>query len=114
MPLMRNALLLAAAFLAGPVTDVALAQTQAPGTAYFEFLMARRLESEGDNRGALMALERAAAADPKSAEVRAEIASFHLRRNQRTDAEKAALVALTLDENNVEAKIGRASCRERV
>ncbi|MBI4885548.1 MAG: tetratricopeptide repeat protein [Acidobacteria bacterium] len=75
---------------------------QSPG-AYFEFLMARRLAKLGDNAGALAALERAAAADPASAEVRAEIASFHLERNQRAEAEQAGLAALKLDENNIEA-----------
>ena len=71
--------------------------------AYFEFLMARRLEAQGDQAGALAALERAATADPSSAEVRAEIASFQLRRNRRTDAEAAALQALKLDDTNLEA-----------
>ena len=70
---------------------------------YFEFLQARRLEADGDAKGALAALERAATADPKSAEVRAEIASLHLRRNERADAEKSAKAALALDETNVEA-----------
>jgi tetratricopeptide (TPR) repeat protein len=78
------------------------AAAQAPA-AYFEFLMARRLEAQGDQTGALAALERAAAADPASAEVRAEIASFQLRRNRRADAESAALQALTLDDDNLEA-----------
>ena len=55
------------------------------------------------SKGARAALERAAAADPKSAEVRAEIASLHLRRNERAEAEKAAKAALALDEKNVEA-----------
>ena len=77
------------------------AAAQSPD-AYFEFLMARRLESQGDQAGALAALERAAAADPTSAEVRAEIASFQLRRNRRSDAESAALQALKLDEANLE------------
>src|SRR6185503_6186594 len=71
--------------------------------AYFEFLMARRLEAQGDQAGALAALERAAAADPASAEVRAEIASFQLRRNRRTESETAALQALKLDDGNLEA-----------
>ena len=75
---------------------------QAPDS-YFEFLMARRLEAQGDQTGALAALERAAAADPSSAEVRAEIASFQLRRNRRSDAETAALQALNLDDANLEA-----------
>jgi tetratricopeptide (TPR) repeat protein len=71
--------------------------------AYYQFLMAQRLEGLGDQAGALTALNRAAAADPASAGVRAEIASFHLRRNQRSEAESAALQALTLDEGSVEA-----------
>jgi tetratricopeptide (TPR) repeat protein len=78
------------------------AAAQSPD-AYFEFLMARRLEAQGDQAGALAALERAAAADPASAEVRAEIASFQLRRNRRSEAETAALLALKLDEANLEA-----------
>ncbi len=97
---MRTACLIVA-MTAGLVPVSAFAQGSA--TAYFEFLMARRLESEGDNRAALAALERAAAADPKSAEIRAEIASFHLRRNERAEAEKAALAALAIEEDNVEA-----------
>ena len=71
--------------------------------AYFEFLMARRLEAQGDFADALAALERAATAAPASAEIRAEIASFQLRRNRRTDAEAAAREALTLNADNVEA-----------
>jgi tetratricopeptide (TPR) repeat protein len=71
--------------------------------AYFEFLMARRLEAAGDNTGALAALERAASANPASAEVKAEIASFHLRRNRREEAEKAALEALAISAYNIEA-----------
>jgi len=78
------------------------AEAQNPA-AYFEFLMARRLEAVGDHPGALAALERAAVADPSSAEVRAEIASFQLRRNRRTEAEEAALAALKLDQDNLEA-----------
>lgn len=82
----------------------ASAQTRpAPGAAYFDFLMARRLEAQGDNAAALVALKRAEAADPQSAEVKAEIAAFHLRRNQRTEAEQYAKAALALDEKNVEA-----------
>ena len=71
--------------------------------AYFQFLMAQRLEGLGDQAGALAALNRAAAADPASAGVRAEIASFHLRRNQRSEAESAALQALALNDGSVEA-----------
>ena len=51
---------------------------RAPATPYFEFLMARRLEVRATPRRAGRA-ERAAAADPASAEIRAEIAAFQLR-----------------------------------
>jgi tetratricopeptide (TPR) repeat protein len=71
--------------------------------SYFEFLIARHLESQGDQDGALAALERAAAADPRSAEVRAEIASYYLRRNRRNDAETGAQAALKLDDQNAAA-----------
>jgi len=89
-----------AGLLAAGLAAPALAQDV---DAFYEFLMARRLEAAGDNAGALAALERAAAADPQSAEVRAEIASFYLRRNDRDQAEMAARDALTLDADNVEA-----------
>jgi tetratricopeptide (TPR) repeat protein len=78
------------------------ALAQAPADTYYEFLLARRLEADGDVKGARAALDRAAAADPKSAEIRAEIASLHLRRNERAEAEKAAKAALALDDKNVE------------
>lgn len=71
--------------------------------AYFQFLMAQRLEGLGDQAGALAALNRAAAADPTSAGVRAEIASFHLRRHQLGEAESTALQALALNEASIDA-----------
>lgn len=91
---------LVAALLASAFPGLAAAQT---AQAYFEFLMARRLEAQGDAAGALAALERAALADPRSSEVKAEIAGLQLRRNIRPDAEKAAREALVLNEANVEA-----------
>jgi tetratricopeptide (TPR) repeat protein len=87
--------------LAGLTPAPALAQL--PPDAYFEFLMARRFESEGNNQAALQALERASAASPASAEVKAELAAFYYRRNQRPEAEKAARAALALDDKSVEA-----------
>ena len=83
--------------------------------AYYEFLVARHLEGEGDNPGALAALQRAAAAEPKSAEVRAEIAAFQLRHNQRGEAEKAAREAIAIDENNMEANrvLGQILAQQR-
>jgi tetratricopeptide (TPR) repeat protein len=97
---LRGRVVLAALIVASAISATAAAQNP---SAYFEFLMARRLEGQGDHAGALAALERAAAADPSSAEVRAEIASFQLRRNRRADAEQAARAALKLDDDNLEA-----------
>src|ERR1043166_6278115 len=91
--------------LVGPlfalISGVAFAQ--GPVDPYYEFLMARHLEAEGNNAGAMAALERAAAAEPKSAEIRSEVAAFYYRRNQRDMAEKSAKAALALDDKNIEA-----------
>ena len=86
----------------------AAAQQPAPATdptaqAYFEFLLARRLEAQGDNDAAQQSLQRAIKLDPKSAELNAELAGFFARQNKATEAMEAARRALTLDANNVEA-----------
>lgn len=94
-------LLLIGALVIGLVPVVSFAQ--GPSDAYLSFLMARRLEAEGDNTGALAALTRAASADPTSAEIRAEMAGFHLRHNERSEAETAAKAALALNPDNVGA-----------
>src|SRR3954469_20212483 len=102
MAVMRAARRVAVAALLLGATPVATLAQSEPVDPYYEFLNARHLEGEGDNDGALAALQRAAAADPSSAEIRAEIASFYQRRNKRAEAEQAARQALTLDQNNVE------------
>ena len=100
LPLRTAPLLIALALAFVPVSA---ARAQTASNAYFEFLMARQLEMNGDAPGALAALNRAAALDPASAEIRAEIAAVNYRRNQRDEAEKAARAALQLDGDNVEA-----------
>ena len=97
MPLRTTWLALVVAGLLAPMP--AAAQTD----PYLEFLLARRLEAEGNNAEALSALKRAAAADPKSAEIRAELAGFHMRQNDVAAAEETAREALKLDAGNVEA-----------
>jgi tetratricopeptide (TPR) repeat protein len=79
------------------------APAQSQADAYYEFLLGHRLDGEGDDKGALAAFERAAAAAPASAHVRAEIAALHLRQNQVAAAEKAARAALALDPDSTEA-----------
>jgi tetratricopeptide (TPR) repeat protein len=88
-----------AGIVAASIATPALGQT---ADSYYDFLMARRLEAQGDNTGALAALERAASSDPQAAEVKAEIASFQLRRGKRDEAEKAAREAIVLDDTNTE------------
>jgi tetratricopeptide (TPR) repeat protein len=75
----------------------------ASAQAYYEFMLARRLESDGDVKGAIAALERAEKLDPESADVLAERAGLHARQNQGPEAQAAAERALQLDKDNVEA-----------
>ena len=72
---------LVAAFIAAAAPSLVNAQS---ADAYFEFLMARRLEAQGDNDGALAALERDAdhiRARPDALEIR--ITPRGLRRRVR-------------------------------
>jgi tetratricopeptide (TPR) repeat protein len=102
-------MLVRAAVLALLAASPALAQTtpspapDAKAQAFYEFLMARRLEADNDMAGALAALERARKLDPESAEIPAEIAGFYSRQNRATDAVLAAEQALKLDQHNDEA-----------
>src|SRR5918993_2469241 len=118
MDLRRDARMVAlAALMYGAAPGFAAAQT--PSDAYYHFLMGRHLEVDGNAAAALAALERAAAADPQSAEIRAEIAGLQYRRDMRDEAEKAAKAALALNPKNVEAHrwlgliYANAAARER-
>jgi tetratricopeptide (TPR) repeat protein len=90
--------------LLGLSPAVAVAQQAASTNPYYDFLRARRLEND-DSQKALEALLRAAALDPMSAEIKAEIAALYSRRDppNRFETEKYAKEALAIDENNVEA-----------
>ncbi len=101
MRTMRVAPLLFTAAMTLASSRPALGQTTPD--AYYDFLIARHLEAQGDNKGAQTQLEKAVAEDPRSAEVRAELAAFHLRRDDADDAEKVAKEALALDDANSEA-----------
>src|SRR5690349_20544645 len=67
---------------ASPVAAGAATSDEAQGTAYFEFLKGRRLESLGQPVEALAAYERASRLEPASAQIRAEIAALHARNNR--------------------------------
>lgn len=113
MPLMSlSSLVLAGVLLAAPAGPAVASQPlpagqPTPGAAradaYYEFMMARRLDGEGDAAGARAALERALRLDPVSAELLAELAGHHARQNQAGEAVAAAERAVTLDPDNLEA-----------
>jgi tetratricopeptide (TPR) repeat protein len=71
--------------------------------AYFQFLLGRHLESEGNAAGAMKAFSEAARLDPTSAEIRVEIASLHARENRLVEATAMAEAALKLDPRNAGA-----------
>jgi tetratricopeptide (TPR) repeat protein len=86
-----------------PLGEAQTAITANPNPAYFEFMLARYLENKGDDDGALAAFKRAEAADPKSAEIKAEMAAFYARQNKASEAVDLAEKALVLDPNTTEA-----------
>lgn len=88
---------------ASSVATAAASSDEAQGTAYFEFLKGRRLESLGQPVEALAAYERASRLEPASAQIRAEIAALHARNNRPDEAVAAAKSALKLDADNAEA-----------
>jgi tetratricopeptide (TPR) repeat protein len=75
----------------------------ADGDSYYQFVLGRHLESEGDVEGAIKAFTDAARLDPKSAEILAELASLYARDNRFQDALKTADRALANNPNNVSA-----------
>ena len=94
----------ASSLLLGAVPVHAQAPPPAPSPqSYFEFMMARRLEADGDMAGALAALERARKLDPNSAEVLAEVAGLQARQNKADEALQAANAAVAIDADNTEA-----------
>jgi tetratricopeptide (TPR) repeat protein len=71
--------------------------------AYYQFLLGRHLESTGDIEDAIKAFQQAALADPRSAEIPAELAALYARQDRPHDAISSAEAALKLDPANFEA-----------
>lgn len=71
--------------------------------SYYQFVLGRRLESQGDFEAAIGAFRRAAALDPRSAEIRAELGGLYARQNRTREAIEWAEAALALDPQNAEA-----------
>ena len=91
----------------GPPVASGRPSVHPPGTetaqAYYQFMLGRHFESEGDTTRALAAYREAARLDPQSAEVRAELAGFFARQGRVEDASREAHAALALDPANQEA-----------
>lgn len=73
------------------------------GDAYLQFMLGRRLEAGGDIEGAIAAHKRAAELDPRSAEIRAELAGLYARQDRPSEAIEWAEAALKLDAGTSEA-----------
>lgn len=81
---------------------VATAPRPANAAAMYEFLIARRAEASDDLTTAEAALQRAVTLDPRSAELRAELAGFYARQNRAAEAVTAAERAVALDADSEE------------
>lgn len=73
------------------------------GQAYYQFVLGRHFESDGDMDRAMAAYREAARLDPESAEIRAELAGFFARQGRVDDATREARAALARDPANHEA-----------
>jgi len=73
-----------------------------PDPRYY-FLLGRHLENDGRIDAAIAAYKRAIELDPKSADLRAELAALYARQNNATEAVKFADAALALDPRNADA-----------
>lgn len=97
----------AVSFVLGISAGVSAAQppraASSQGEAYYEFLLGRHLESEGEVDQAIAAYERARRLDPGSAEPPAELAGLYAREGRLDAARAMAETALAIDAANVEA-----------
>jgi tetratricopeptide (TPR) repeat protein len=71
--------------------------------AYLEFVLARRLEDRGEVEAAIAALQRAMKLDPKSADLRAELAGLYARQSRLRESIEAANAALAINPGHGEA-----------
>ena len=98
---------LAACLWPAPAAAAAQPQAEAAATeraeAYRLFLHGRHIENQGDIEGAVRAYRDAAALDPESGELLAELASVYARRNRNDEAVSAAQEALERDPENQSA-----------
>jgi tetratricopeptide (TPR) repeat protein len=75
----------------------------ATGQAYYQFILGRHLESDGEIDRAIAAYREAARLDPLAAEIRAELAGLYARQGRVDEASREARAALAIDSANHEA-----------
>ena len=105
-PQMQKWLVVAVILCAGARSAVAQtkpAPADAPGAAYYEFMMALHLETQGDGPGATAAYQRAERLDPTSAEIPAALAELYARLNRPAEAIAAGERAIKANPANPEA-----------
>ena len=107
-------------FSAFAVLGVVVAQCPAPGArrsehpaarqpggvtaqAYYQFILGRHLESDGEIDRAIAAYREAARLNPLAAEIRAELAGLYARQGRVDEASREARAALAIDSANHEA-----------
>lgn len=97
--------LLAIASLVVVWSGPAAAQPPTPrqAEAYYEFLLGRSLENDGEIEAAIAAHQRASRLDPTSADLPAELAAVYARQGRFDEARTAAEAAIALDADNLEA-----------
>jgi tetratricopeptide (TPR) repeat protein len=103
---MQKWLVVALMLFAGASSAVAQtepAPADAPGAAYYEFMMGLHLETQGDGPGATAAYQRAERLDPTSAEIPAALAELYARLNRPAEALAAGERAVKANPTNPEA-----------
>jgi tetratricopeptide (TPR) repeat protein len=76
---------------------------QTASEAYYQFLLARQFEDQGEIDKAVAAYQHAEALDPGSAQIPAELAGLYWRAGRLRDARAAAEAALKINGANVDA-----------
>jgi tetratricopeptide (TPR) repeat protein len=71
--------------------------------AYYEFMLGRHLEDQGDADRAAAAFRRAMALDPRSADIPAELAALYARQSRARESVEAANAALKINPDHGEA-----------
>ena len=104
---MRRALPLLLLFAVIAPTGAAQAQSAPPAvsgeTAGYYFLLARYYENTGRASDAVAAYQKALELEPKSAEIRAQLAALYAREDKAVEAVDTAEEALKYDPGNEEA-----------